>query len=93
MNGPEDLRLRIEAYVDAINSRDPEGIAALFTPDAVQADPASQPANVGREAIAAFFEGSIAASDSWTFRAKTVHTCAANVAIDFEIDVRRAVPP
>ena len=59
----------------------------MFAEDGVQADPASNPANVGRAAIAAFFDNGIAASESWTFTAKAVHTCAPNVAIDFEIAV------
>jgi steroid delta-isomerase len=84
---PDDLRGRIAAYVDALNTRDPDAIAALFAEDAVQADPASDPPNRGRAAIAAFFEGSVAASDDWTFAAEAVHTCAAQVAIDFRIDV------
>jgi steroid delta-isomerase len=85
---PGELRARIVDYVDTINRRDAAEIAALFTVDAVQADPASNPPNVGRAAIASFFESGIAASDSWTFTAKTVHTCAAHVAIDFEICVQ-----
>ena len=67
--------------------RDPAAIADLFAEDAVQADPASNPPNIGRAAIATFFENSIAASEAWTFTAKAVHTCAAHVAIDFEIAV------
>jgi steroid delta-isomerase len=84
---PDELRHSISRYVEAINRRDPQTIAALFTEDAVQADPASNPANVGRAAIATFFEGSIAASDTWTFTAAAIHTCAANVAIDFRIEL------
>ncbi len=84
---PEELRTKMAGYVDAINRREPAGIAALFTEDAIQADPASNPPNVGRAAIASFFEAGIGASDSWTFRAKAVHTCAPVVAIDFEISV------
>ncbi len=84
---PDELRARIIAYVDALNTRDPVVIAALFAEDAVQADPASEPPNVGHAAITAFFEGSVGASDGWTFAAKAVHTCAAQVAIDFQIDV------
>jgi uncharacterized protein (TIGR02246 family) len=83
----DELRARMATYVDAVNRRDPSGIAGLFAEDGVQADPASNPANVGRAAIAEFFTNGIAASDSWTFVAKTVHTCAPNVAIDFEITV------
>jgi steroid delta-isomerase len=85
---PDDLRARIATYVDTINRRQPEAIAGLFTEDAVQADPASNPPNVGRAAIASFFADSIAASDSWTFTAKTVHTCAAQAAVDFQISVQ-----
>ncbi len=84
---PDELRRCIATYVGAINARDPLAIAALFAPDAIQADPASNPPNAGRDAIAAFFEAGIGASESWTFTAKAVHTCAANVAIDFQITV------
>lgn len=87
MLSPDELRRSVKTYVEAVNSRDPNAIAALFADDAVQADPASNPPNVGRTAIAAFFEGSIGASDSWTFTAKAIHTCATNVAIDFRIDL------
>ena len=84
---PDGLRAAVERYVATINSRDPEAIAALFTEDAVQADPASQPPNVGRAAITTFFRDGIAASVDWTFEATAVHTCASTVAIDFAIAV------
>jgi steroid delta-isomerase len=87
MPEPDRLRSVIAAYVDAVNGRDPVAIAALFTEEGIQADPASNPPNVGRDAIAAFFEGGIAASESWTFSARAVHTCGSNAAIDFEIAV------
>jgi len=84
---PESLRSAVDRYVETINGRDPDAIAALFTEDAVQADPASSPPNVGREAIAGFFAAGIAASDGWVFRATAVHTCGPTVAVDFEIAV------
>jgi len=84
---PAELRAGIDAYVDAVNSRDPRAIAARFTEDAVHADPASNPPNLGRTAITTFFESGIAASDSWTFTAVAVHTCADHVAVDFAIAV------
>ena len=84
---PDQLRARIADYVDAVNGRVPTVIADLFTEDGVQADPVSSPPNVGRAAIAEFFANGIAASDSWTFAANAVHTCASRVAIDFEISV------
>ncbi len=87
MLNPDQLRERIVAYVDAINRRDPPAIAAFFAEDGFQADPASNPPNIGRQAIATFFENAIAASEAWTFTAKAVHTCAPHVAVDFEIAV------
>lgn len=87
MPTPDELRATIATYVATINGRDPQEIAALFAVDAVQADPASQPPNIGRDAIAAFFENGITASQDWTFEAAGVHTCAATVAFDFRITV------
>jgi uncharacterized protein (TIGR02246 family) len=87
MPSPAELRTLVATYVEAVNTRVPADVAALFTEDARQADPASAPANVGRTAIAAFFEQGIATSDTWTFEATTVHTCASTVAIDFTIAV------
>ena len=84
---PNELRSLIADYVDAVNAREAHAIAALFTEDAVQADPVSNPPNVGRAAITAFFEAGIAASQAWTFAAKEVHTCGAHVAVDFGISV------
>ena len=87
MPSPDQLRTRIAEYVNAVNSRDANAIAAQFTEDAHHHDPVSNPPNIGRDAIVTFFENGIAASDAWTFTAKTVRTCADNVAIDFEIAV------
>jgi steroid delta-isomerase len=83
----DELRALIATYVSTLNRRDPQAIAALFTEDAVQADPVSSPPNVGRDAIRTFFTGSIEASDRWTFSAPTVHTCGDQVAINFQIVV------
>ena len=90
MLSPDELRERVAGYVEAVNSRDPDAIAARFTEDAVHADPVSNPPNLGRTAIATFFEHGIAASDGWTFTATAVHTCAPSVAVDFAITVDTA---
>lgn len=88
MPSPAELRTLVATYVEAVNARVPADVAALFAEDARQADPASAPPNIGRTAIAAFFEQGIAASDTWEFEATKVHTCASTVAIDFTIVVR-----
>ena len=87
MPTPDQLRLAIDHYVETVNGRDPVAIAALFTEDAVQADPASAPPNIGHAAITRFFADGIAASEGWVFQAVDVHTCASTVAIDFVITV------
>jgi steroid delta-isomerase len=84
----DELRAFIATYVSTLNSRDPDGIAALFAEDAVQADPVSSPPNIGRDAIRVFFTASIGASEGWTFSAPTVHTCGNQVAINFQIMVK-----
>ena len=84
---PDQLRERISGYVADVNSREASAIAAHFAEDAVHADPVSNPPNLGRPAIATFFENGIAASDGWTFSASDVHTCADHVAMHFAIAV------
>lgn len=83
----ETLRSKIAAYVSCINARVASDIASLFAEDAIQADPASQPANEGRAAIEAFFTAGIEASEAWTFRASDLHPCGNAVAFSFAIDV------
>jgi len=87
MSPSVDLQTRVSEYVTAVNSRDAQAISEQFTVDAVQADPVSNPPNIGRDAIAAFFAAGIGASDTWRFEAKRVHTCGDHVAIDFQIEV------
>jgi steroid Delta-isomerase len=86
----DELRALIATYVSTLNRRDPDAIAALFAEDAVQADPASNPPNVGRDAICAFFTASIGGSEGWTFSAPTVHTCGDQVAFNFQIAVENS---
>ena len=87
MPTPDELRTAVDRYVTAINGRIPTDIAALFTEDALQADPASSPPNIGRDAIVEFFTNGIAASQGWLFEAERVHTCGTTAAVDFRIAV------
>jgi len=87
MPTPESLRHLVDRYCQAVTSRDVDAVVALFTEDAVQADPVSAPPNVGRDAIGAFFQAAVDASSATTFRALAVHTCADQVAIDFRVEV------
>ena len=47
----------VAAYTTAHSAGDVDAVAALFSEDAVVADPVDQPAHQGREAVRAFFAG------------------------------------
>jgi len=53
----EHMKATVEAYATAHSAGDVDGIAALFAPDAVVADPVDQPAHHGRDSVRAFFAG------------------------------------
>ena len=52
----EDVRALLERYCAAMNAHDREPWLDCFAEDAVQEDPVGTPPNVGRAAIAAFFD-------------------------------------
>jgi steroid delta-isomerase len=56
MPTPEQIRDVVERYVKSWEAGDKEGWVGCFADDAEQIDPYPQPANVGREAIARFFD-------------------------------------
>ena len=57
MASTDEMKATVQAYATAHSAGDLDGIAALFAPDAVVADPVDQPAHQGREAVRAFFAG------------------------------------
>lgn len=77
----------VDRYCAAVSARDAGAVAALFAEDAVQADPAGTPPNVGREAIRTFFQGAIDASTATRFEALAVHTAGDHAAIGFRVTV------
>jgi uncharacterized protein (TIGR02246 family) len=81
------LRETIDRYAKTVTTRDADVYAALFTPDAVQVDPYPTAPNVGRDAIRAFMQRSIDASESIVFEATEVHPVADKAAIVFHITI------
>lgn len=55
MSTPTELT--VAEYFAAIRAMDAERCVAVFAPDAEQHDPVGTPANIGHEAIRAFFTG------------------------------------
>lgn len=60
MPTPEQMEAAVHAYVRALNDADLDAIVALYADDAVVEDPVGSPPRVGREAIRAFYAGSVA---------------------------------
>lgn len=52
----EQIRATIDRYVDTFCAGDAAAWAEVFAPDATQEDPVGTPVNVGRAAIAGFYE-------------------------------------
>lgn len=56
MPTPHEVRALLERYADAMNARDRATWLGCFADDAVQEDPVGTTPNVGRDAIARFFD-------------------------------------
>ena len=60
----DEMKATVEAYTAAHSAGDVDGIAALFAPDAVVADPVDKPPFEGRDAVREFFAGTHQMADS-----------------------------
>ena len=87
MPSPDVMADVLTRYAETFARRDLEGLVALFTEDAVQADPANVAPNVGHEAIATFFANAFAASTASTWRARSLHPCGEHVGANFTVSV------
>ncbi|MHB8467167.1 MAG: nuclear transport factor 2 family protein [Acidimicrobiales bacterium] len=67
MPDPEQIQATFRAYAAAIESRDRDALRACFTDDVVQVDPYPSPANVGPDAVMAFFEQTWAMTEKLQF--------------------------
>ena len=75
MPTPEQVRERVETYAKAFSAGDKEGWLDCFADDAVQRDPVTAPANVGREAIGTFWDNVHALADEMTLDVHQIHVC------------------
>jgi len=64
----EQIHAAFTAYVDAWQRRDREAFLACFTDDVVQVDPYPSQPNVGKEAVGAFFDQTMAMAEKMEFR-------------------------
>ncbi|HEY1828792.1 MAG TPA: nuclear transport factor 2 family protein [Acidimicrobiales bacterium] len=84
----EQLRETVARYAATVTARNADDYALLFTEDAVQVDPYPTPANVGRDAIRAFMQRSIEASETMVFEVESVHPVHDRAAIEFHITLQ-----
>lgn len=64
MPTPEQMQDTFAKYAAAVESKDRDGLLAILTDDIIQVDPYPSPANVGHEAVAAFFATSWSMADA-----------------------------
>lgn len=59
MRTPEGMLATVHHYIRALNDSDLEGVVALYADDAEVEDPVGTPPHRGRDAIRAFYAGSL----------------------------------
>ena len=88
----DHIEATVRAYVDAVGRQDLDATLALFAADARQEDPVGTPANVGRDAIRAFFEKAYRGSFSTALTGPLLVT-GDHAAVHFTIEVPTGTDP
>jgi steroid delta-isomerase len=79
------MREALARYSETFGARDLDGLVALFTEDAVQADPANVVPNIGHEAIRTFFQNAHDACIESSWEPTAVHICGEHAGVDFTV--------
>lgn len=87
MPTPEQIRAAVDSYVDCINRDDKDGWLKVFAEDIRQEDPVGAPVNVGRDAIAQFWDNFHVMAERVEFVPKDVVVCGAEAAMPFTVTV------
>jgi steroid delta-isomerase len=80
----DEMQAISDAYVDAYKRNDKDAVLALFRPDAVFEDPVGQPAHIGHEGIAAFWDQTHAMASIELVR-KDLIVCGTEMVMIFEV--------
>ena len=75
MISEQKMKQGMQAYIDAFNRNDPEGIAALYADDATVEDPVGSPLKNGKAAIAAFYKMAVATGAKLSLAAPIRASC------------------
>ncbi len=81
----EEVRARVEAYVDAFTTKDKAAFLELFAPDAVWHDPVGAPPYEGREAIASFWDTVHSLANKLVLEPRDIVACGDEAAMVFTL--------
>ena len=89
MISEQKMKQGMQAYIDAFNRNDPEGIAALYADDATVEDPVGSPLKNGKAAIAAFYKMAVATGAKLSLAApiRGSHSNSAAMAFDVNLNM------
>jgi len=85
MSRADQIRAAVVAYVDSFNRRDRDSFLGLFADGVVQIDPVGSPPNVGRDALAAFWDNLYAQTEAVDFRIVDLFVTGDEAALLFHI--------
>lgn len=86
MTDPDRIRATVTAYLEAVSSRDPDRVMALFAAEPVVEDPVGSARHEGAEAVRAFYAGAAQLADSLQLTLATpIQVAAGEAAFGFTI--------
>ncbi len=87
MPSEDQKRQAMQAYIDALNADDLQGIVDLYAENATVEDPFGTPAKVGKAAIEEFYRGSVALKPRARLSAPIRGSHGDSAAMAFEVTV------
>ena len=85
MPSPEQVRAAVDGYAAHLQARDRDAWLALFADDATVVDPVPSEPVVGRDAIAAFYDGLARMAERYRLEQRDVHVCGAQAALEYTL--------
>lgn len=89
----QQMKLAMQAYIDAFNRSDAAGIVALYSEDATVEDPVGTPVMRGREAIEKFYNMGIATGAKLKLAAPIRGSHGNSAAMAFDVELKMPQGP
>ncbi|MGH8504456.1 MAG: steroid Delta-isomerase [Stenotrophobium sp.] len=87
MISEQKMKQGMQAYIDAFNRKDPEGIAALYSEDATVEDPVGSALKKGKAEIAAFYKMAVATGAQLSLAAPIRGSHSNSAAMAFDVNL------